>query len=121
MRCPKCSTENSERRRFCRECGSLIVIFCRRCGFHNSPADKYCGGCGISLIGAGKLSNSIDTIPSHPSIKASGKYSADDIKELIEQKDKTPKKRVIRETDAVSQDMLDSMFDSETDDKQKEK
>lgn len=41
--------------------------------------------------------------------------------ELIEQKDKTPKKRAIRETDTVSQDMLDRLFDPETDDKQKEK
>lgn len=117
MRCHKCSTENSERRRFCRECGSLIVIFCRRCGFHNSPADKYCGGCGAGLVSQGTSAASPKgSMPSQVSSKGTGKYSAADINELIKKspgEDDVKKKKDGKEDDEVSQKLIDKIFDSD--------
>lgn len=46
MNCPKCQTENSEPRKFCRECGAKLVLQCTQCGFENVPGDKFCGDCG---------------------------------------------------------------------------
>lgn len=93
MRCPRCNTENSESRRFCRECGSFIANTCRSCGFNNSLTDKYCGGCGTNLLettAPGKKG-----IVSQMSQKGSGKYSSEDITELIEE-DTGQKKRDIK-------------------------
>jgi class 3 adenylate cyclase len=49
MKCPKCQTENSETRKFCRECGAKLLLVCPQCGFENLPADKFCGECGQRL------------------------------------------------------------------------
>ena len=49
MKCPKCSTENSETRKFCRECGAKLSQLCSRCGSENIPGDKFCGECGYDL------------------------------------------------------------------------
>jgi hypothetical protein len=114
IQCNVCSTPNEGLRRFCRECGSLMVCCCRQCGFANMPADKYCGGCGMSLT---------DMVPDSPqsqertcSAPAPGKYSHDDISELFgrQAQDMGPAKRKKepRATDSVSQDMLDSIFDA---------
>lgn len=83
MRCPRCNTENSESRRFCRECGSFIANTCRRCGFNNSLTDKYCGGCGVGLTNQ-SISVAKGDISSQVSSKGTGKYSSEDISELIE-------------------------------------
>ncbi len=50
MDCLKCSTKNSEGRKFCSEYGALIVNICQKCEFINSLTDKYCGGCGANLL-----------------------------------------------------------------------
>ena len=50
MKCPKCQTENPEKRRFCGECGAKLVPVCAQCGYENLPTDKYCGGCGEGLV-----------------------------------------------------------------------
>lgn len=108
--------ENSERRKFCSECGSLIINLCPRCGFHNSLIDKYCGGCGAHLIG-------INTPVSRESISSkvtaeviNNKYSTADISELIDvlsqENDKKVKKKEVKEKDEISQDLLDNIFDS---------
>jgi class 3 adenylate cyclase len=49
MKCPKCSTDNAETRRFCRECGEKLSLKCPRCNFENLPEDKFCGECGCDL------------------------------------------------------------------------
>jgi class 3 adenylate cyclase/tetratricopeptide (TPR) repeat protein len=46
MECPKCQTENSDTRNFCRECGLSFLQTCSECGHANLPSDKFCGGCG---------------------------------------------------------------------------
>lgn len=115
MQCLKCSTENSEGRRFCRECGLPIVNFCQKCGFHNSLIDKYCGGCGAHLVGI-NIPVSRENISSKVPAGVINKYSADDISELIDvlsqEKDKKVKKKETKEHDEVSQDLLDNIFDS---------
>lgn len=116
MKCFKCSTENSEGRRFCRECGSPIVNFCQRCGFHNSLIDKYCGGCGADLVDINTPVSRENISSKLPAGVINNKYSAADIGELIDvlsqEDDKKVKKKDIKEDDEVSQDLLDSMFDS---------
>ena len=49
MECPKCQTENPETRKFCRECGSKLILLCPQCSSENLPGDKFCGECGHNL------------------------------------------------------------------------
>ena len=49
MQCLQCRTENREGRRFCAECGALLLTACSECGFANDPGEKFCGGCGKAL------------------------------------------------------------------------
>jgi class 3 adenylate cyclase/tetratricopeptide (TPR) repeat protein len=49
MKCPKCSTDNAETRKFCRECGEKLLIKCPKCESENLPDDKFCGECGCDL------------------------------------------------------------------------
>jgi hypothetical protein len=50
MKCPKCQTENSDHRKFCRECGAKLLRLCQSCSAENLPGDKFCGECGHNLI-----------------------------------------------------------------------
>jgi len=113
--CSKCKTNNSDRRKFCRECGSLIANFCRNCGFHNSFGDKYCGGCGFLMSGAAAAKEeSKEGIPA-TAIPASAKFTAEDVKELIEaqsgKKEKKAKKKETEDTGELSQEELDRLFE----------
>jgi len=49
MRCPHCSAENSDDRRFCGDCGTPLAAVCFNCGFTNQPGIRFCGGCGQNL------------------------------------------------------------------------
>jgi len=49
MKCTECQTQNPEARKFCRECGTKLLIICPQCGFQNLPDDKFCGECGQRL------------------------------------------------------------------------
>jgi class 3 adenylate cyclase/tetratricopeptide (TPR) repeat protein len=51
VNCSNCGTENEPGRKFCKECGSALVIVCDVCGSPNAPGSKFCGECG-SAIGA---------------------------------------------------------------------
>lgn len=117
MRCFKCSTENSENRKYCRECGSLVVLFCHKCGFHNSLSDKYCGCCGTGVLDINKA----DLKEKNSSEVSAGHYSSDDISELIsspsEGKNKKIKNKNAKDNEDVSQDLIDNIFSSENDKK----
>ena len=49
MRCPSCSSENSEGQKFCGECGQPLVLRCPSCDTENPPRFKFCGECGVPL------------------------------------------------------------------------
>ena len=102
---------NSERRKFCSDCGSLIVSFCKKCGFNNLASDKYCGGCGASLTaGADAAGEKNREEP------ATGRYSAEDIKELTdfrsEVKGNKTKKKSKADEEQISQDAVSDIFNS---------
>ena len=49
MKCPKCQAKNPEMRKFCKECGTKLILLCPKCRFENAPGDKFCGECGHPL------------------------------------------------------------------------
>jgi len=49
MRCPKCQFENPDDKKFCRECGSKLLLACPKCAAKILPIDKFCGECGQDL------------------------------------------------------------------------
>ena len=49
MKCPSCNIDNPRSRKFCRECGTKLLIVCPECGAENIPGDKFCGECGRDL------------------------------------------------------------------------
>ena len=56
MRCRNCETENPPANKFCRECGSKILLSCPQCSAEISSSDKFCGRCGFDLKGKDALS-----------------------------------------------------------------
>ena len=120
MRCFKCSAENSETRKYCRECGSRIVNFCPRCGFHNPLTDKYCGGCGANLTGTNtKTPEGKEGLLQQMADVTDRKYSADDICELTDKSCQGKKEKGMKDTDELSQDAIDNIFGSDSSDKNK--
>src|SRR6185369_7023184 len=51
MQCPRCSTENSAKAKFCAECGAPLAVPCPHCSFRNARDAAICGGCGRPLGG----------------------------------------------------------------------
>jgi class 3 adenylate cyclase/tetratricopeptide (TPR) repeat protein len=49
MKCPKCASDNPEKKKFCRACGEKLLSVCPRCGTENLPDDQFCGECGHTL------------------------------------------------------------------------
>jgi len=114
--CSKCKTNNSDRRKFCRECGALIANFCGRCGFQNSFGDQYCGGCGLLISAAASWPEAArEGATPAAAIPGSAKYTAEEIKELIEaqagRKEKKVRKKEAEDTGELSQEELDRMFE----------
>lgn len=109
--CTKCSAVNSERRKFCSDCGSLIVSFCKKCGFNNLFTDKYCGGCGVTLTAQAEAAG--EEAREAP---AAGRYSAAEIKELTafrsEAKNSKAKKKDGADAEQLSQDTVNEIFNS---------
>lgn len=123
MICLKCSTDNSEHRKFCRECGLSIANICMKCGFVNSLSDKYCGGCGFLLASTLPQESSVDSkenITTQIYVRPTARYTAEDMRELIssqsEKKDKKLKKKEKSESDKIGQNELDKLFEPEDSD-----
>lgn len=49
MNCPNCRNENPESRKFCRKCGTKLILACSQCGFEYLPDDMFCSECGHQL------------------------------------------------------------------------
>jgi class 3 adenylate cyclase len=49
MQCPKCKMENPDGKKFCRECGSDLILVCPKCSSEILPSDKFCGVCRYDL------------------------------------------------------------------------
>jgi class 3 adenylate cyclase len=49
MKCPTCQTENPQTKKFCRKCGSRLILLCPQCRSECLPLDEFCGECGHSL------------------------------------------------------------------------
>ena len=49
MECPKCHTENPQKKKFCHECGAKLSLLCSQCGVEILPSDKFCGECGKKI------------------------------------------------------------------------
>jgi class 3 adenylate cyclase/tetratricopeptide (TPR) repeat protein len=47
--CASCGTNNEVGRKFCKECGSALVVVCPECTSANAPDSKFCGECGAAL------------------------------------------------------------------------
>ena len=52
MKCPDCLTENSDRSRFCSNCGLPLQITCPSCKAKNLPGAKFCVECGTKIQAA---------------------------------------------------------------------
>lgn len=46
MRCSICQSENADGSRFCRSCGTALLVTCTRCGHQNDVRDAFCPSCG---------------------------------------------------------------------------
>ncbi|MGQ0670435.1 MAG: adenylate/guanylate cyclase domain-containing protein, partial [Actinomycetota bacterium] len=49
MVCSACGADNEAGRKFCKECGTALVLVCASCSSPNSADSKFCGECGSPL------------------------------------------------------------------------
>jgi class 3 adenylate cyclase/tetratricopeptide (TPR) repeat protein len=47
--CASCGTTNEAGRKFCKQCGSALVVICPECASPNAPDSRFCGECGAAL------------------------------------------------------------------------
>lgn len=47
--CPSCGAENSDKNKFCSECGTMLDKICPTCGNKVGADDKFCPNCGAKL------------------------------------------------------------------------
>jgi GTP cyclohydrolase III len=52
MKCLTCQAENPADKKFCRECGSDLILACPKCSSEILPSDKFCGACRYDLKAA---------------------------------------------------------------------
>jgi hypothetical protein len=50
MQCPKCQFDNREGAKFCKKCGTELVLTCPQCNTSLTPDSSFCDECGFDLI-----------------------------------------------------------------------
>jgi class 3 adenylate cyclase len=63
MVCSTCGADNEAGRKFCKECGSALVIICPSCSSPNTPDSKFCGECGSPLTAAAPAARATQPTP----------------------------------------------------------
>ena len=58
MRCPACGGDSPEGKRFCADCGGLLVAACSECGAPLEPGKRFCGDCGTPVPAASAVERS---------------------------------------------------------------
>ncbi len=61
MKCPKCYIENPDDNKFCRECGTALLLVCTKCQNKLQAGDNFCGKCGLRVIEEGKEESTTPT------------------------------------------------------------
>jgi len=49
MKCPKCSSDNPGKAKFCNQCGDELTIICSKCNSTSPPESRFCNECGHDL------------------------------------------------------------------------
>ncbi len=110
QRCLKCLIDNADHRRFCRRCGTALLLPCPRCGFANGPDDLFCGGCGGRIETKADLPSERSAAELEPTAQKApqGLFSKEEIEGLVE----TQKTRVAEEPEksAFDQGDIDKIF-----------
>jgi class 3 adenylate cyclase/tetratricopeptide (TPR) repeat protein len=68
MQCPKCQIENPTGKKFCRKCGTKLVVICPNCKVDNNPEDSFCGECGFDFTKTSTTTPPPLETPSKPTI-----------------------------------------------------
>jgi class 3 adenylate cyclase/tetratricopeptide (TPR) repeat protein len=68
MQCPKCQIENPTGKKFCRKCGTKLVVICPNCKVDNNPEDSFCGECGYDFTKTSAPTPQPIETPSKPTI-----------------------------------------------------
>lgn len=58
--CPQCQAVNVRGRKFCRECGSSLMVSCPKCGHEDMAGTRHCGECGANIEGLEKIRENLD-------------------------------------------------------------
>ncbi len=107
MECPKCKTQNEEKRRFCRLCGNALVSICNRCDNVNDFEDKFCGICGAVLPGP-LAQEHLFSAKALGDSKLPRQYSPTEIDELLSLRATIREEQTAAEK--LTQEDLDSLF-----------
>ena len=50
MQCPKCQFDNREGAKFCKNCGTELLLTCPQCNTSHTPGSSFCDECGFNLL-----------------------------------------------------------------------
>ncbi len=75
MICPSCSAANSERAKFCEQCGHVLARACPSCGAVPSEGARFCSECGTPV--AGSPATTPVPAPGAPSLPATPEPTAE--------------------------------------------
>ncbi len=75
MTCRRCSAQNREDARFCRECGAVLAPVCASCGTALEAGSRFCDACGAPVGGS--------SAPARPALASPQSYTPKHLAEKI--------------------------------------